>query len=140
MLARRARGRRACALRYKLGYLDKKFCLEGRKDSGALAVALTAARDGTLVLCEATTGWRRPADMADPADGLSVRVAPAGADGRADGPAKDVKLKQHKDLKQCYAGRFDATAAHGASGRDFELEVSVLPADKFVCLAHVIWG
>ena len=125
---------------YKLGYLDKKFCLEGRKASGALAVTLGGVVDGTLVLCEATTGWRRPADMAEPADGLSARVAPAGADGRADGPAKDVKLKQHKDLKQCYAGRFDATAAHGASGRDFELEVSVLPADKFVCLAHVIWG
>ena len=138
MLARRARGRRACALRYKLGYLDKKFCLEGRKASGALAVTLGGVVDGTLVLCEATTGWRRPADMAEPADGLSARVAPAGADGRAAGPAREVKLKQHKDLKQCYAGHFDMGS--GASARDFELELSVIPADKFVCLAHVIWG
>ena len=111
------------AERLGLGYLDRKWTLEGARDRGPLRLSLPAVElaDGRLVLCEATTGWRRPETLGTLADDATLSSGD-----------RVLKLSQLRQVKNCFATRLPA-------GEDADLALTVA-SDKTVYLSHAVWG
>ena len=121
------------AERLGLGYRDRKWTLVGARGDGPLELSLPAAelRDGELVLCSATTGWRKPANFGDlRADAaLTVYDKP---DGR------ELALGALRSVDHCFRTRVPTKAALGDADR-LKLALRVT-TDNEVYLSHVIWG
>ena len=126
----------AAAERLGLGYLDRKWTLVAGRAAGPLSFAIPASdvQAGNLVLCSATTGWRRPPNLGDlKADAvLSIHD-----DGPA-GPGRALRLNALRQVDNCFQTRIPSRRESPPRDRlDFSLRVE---SDNEVYLSHVLWG
>ena len=116
-----------------MGYRDRKWTLVGARGDGPLELSLPAAelRDGELVLCSATTGWRKPANFGDlRADAALTVYDKAGG--------RELALGALRSVDHCFRTRVPTKAALGDADR-LKLALRVT-TDNEVYLSHVIWG
>lgn len=115
-----------------LGYLDRKYTLEGRAALEPAVFELDNAKAGRLILCEATTGWRRPPDLGNLDEDVVATVRRVPNDGTAGD--RILRLRRLRQVSNCYEARFDAGQA-GAL-----LIVNASNANKYVYISHIIWA
>lgn len=113
---------------FGLGYRDKKWTLRGDSSLGPIEIELKNVTVGNLILCQATTGWRRPLELGDIRSDL--RVAVRNRDERV------LKLSRTKHVENCYHARFRPSSSPSI----LSLNLTTPSPLKKVYLSHVIWG
>mmetsp|Transcript_58 Transcript_58/g.97 ORF Transcript_58/g.97 Transcript_58/m.97 type:complete len:519 (+) Transcript_58:163-1719(+) len=127
-----------------LGYLDRKWTLQGQSTSQPLVVTLPTTTTNTartqpssLVLCEATTGWRRPPKLAALDIGCTVTLN-----------GNRLSLTKIRAVPNCFQakGRFKSPPGQnyvpsvlGSTTANLVINVTA-PPSSFVYLSHIIWS
>ena len=128
-----------------LGYLDRKFTLEGQLSRGPLLLRLhsNTAPPARIVLCQANTGWRRPPDLADLDDKI-LDIALIYGHAEKGKFRRSLSLAKINKVPNCFratgllAGKQASSSPMMATNVDLWLNVT--QPRQTVYLSHVVWS
>lgn len=133
------------AERLGLGYLDRKFTFEGRQAYGPLRLRLPLSHQAedpvsserSLLLCQATTGWRKPADLRNLHEACDVFTI----DYRGHHQIR-LSLTPTRHVPNCFMARGLPRRRPPSSSEEDHLDLLLnvtADASSRVYLSHVVW-